>query len=177
MRPSQLVPAQVRAARALLNWSQDNLRKKAGVALSSVRDFENEKRPDETQVAGAMLRTLEEAGVTFVPGDEQEGPGVRLVGDRPHLVRRPMVVTMWDGVPFDVEWRGKRLTVFISTENIEDLGELSGDARQKEYLRVLEDNMGRILGGLRKALLDGVTPRPDGRLRLPSKYIFPDQQD
>jgi hypothetical protein len=50
-------------------------------------------------------------------------------------------------------------------------------ARQKEYLRVLEDNMGRILGGLRKALLDGVIPRPDGRLRLPSKYIFPDPQE
>jgi len=40
----EISPAQCRAARALLDWKQETLATKAGVALKTVRDFENERR-------------------------------------------------------------------------------------------------------------------------------------
>ncbi len=171
MKPSLLVPAQVRAARALLNWSQDDLRTQADIALSSVRDFENEKRTSEGQVAAAMLRALQEAGVKFVTGDDDAGPGVRLVGDRPNLIRRPTVVSKFEGIPFDVEWRGKHLSVLVSREVIDDLGRLKGDEGSEVQLSVWEKYKGRILDGLRKALLSGVQPDRYGHLRLTSEHV------
>lgn len=171
MNPSLLVPAQVRAARGLLSWSQDKLADSAEIALSSVRDFENQKRTAESQVASAILRALTEAGVTFIRGNEEAGPGVRLNADRPNLIRRPTVVTKFDGIPFEAEWRGKRLSVFVSREAIEDLGRLRDEDDDRAYLEVWERNKGRILDGLRKALLAGEQPDRHGHLRLTGQYI------
>jgi transcriptional regulator with XRE-family HTH domain len=39
-----LTPEQVRAARSLLHWSQNDLAEKAGVAASTVADFERGQR-------------------------------------------------------------------------------------------------------------------------------------
>lgn len=104
MEPSLLVPAQVRAARGLLSWSQDKLADSAGIALSSVRDFENQKRTVEGQVAAAILRALVDAGVTFIPGDEEAGPGVRLNADRP--MSRP--VPPWPAGSCNWAWQPER---------------------------------------------------------------------
>lgn len=79
--------------------------------------------------------------------------------------------------PLTVERQGKRLTVFVSREVIEDLGALRGEQPKSEYLRVLEMHMGRVLGALRNALKDGVAPRADGRILLQNKYIFPELAD
>lgn len=57
-----LNPAQCRAARGWLAWTQDELAKKAGVGLSTVRDFEGERRtPIQNNLAG-IRRALEEGG-------------------------------------------------------------------------------------------------------------------
>ena len=58
-------PAQCRAARAWLNWSQDDLAQEAKVALSTVRDFENETREPIANNIEAIKLALERAGMTF----------------------------------------------------------------------------------------------------------------
>ncbi|MCK8787998.1 helix-turn-helix transcriptional regulator [Roseomonas sp. NAR14] len=68
-------PAQVRAARALLDWSQSDLAQRAQVSLSTVRDFEAGRRQPMRNNLDAMQRALEGAGVAFTNGGE---PGVKM---------------------------------------------------------------------------------------------------
>src|SRR5579862_8640283 len=72
--PSNLTPKQIRAARALLAWSQQDLAKKAGVAASTVADFERGYRTPVPNNAEAMRTALERAGVSFLPGGAIVGP-------------------------------------------------------------------------------------------------------
>ncbi len=58
-----ITPAQSRAARALLDWSQEDLAKAAHLGLSTIRDFEKGRRvPTHNNLRGIRL-ALEEAGV------------------------------------------------------------------------------------------------------------------
>jgi transcriptional regulator with XRE-family HTH domain len=69
-------PEQCRAARAWLNWSQDDLARKAQVSNSTVRDFEAGRRLPITNNLSAMRRALEDAGVRLVFGDDGAATGI-----------------------------------------------------------------------------------------------------
>ncbi|GAA6623091.1 helix-turn-helix domain-containing protein [Scytonema sp. NUACC26] len=61
-----IFPAQCRAARALLGWSQEELSKKANVARATVADFEREARVPVTNNMLAIKEALERGGVEFI---------------------------------------------------------------------------------------------------------------
>lgn len=61
-----LSPEQSRAARGWLDWSQEELAKRARVSLSTVRDFEKGRRVPIPNNLEAMQRALEEAGIQLV---------------------------------------------------------------------------------------------------------------
>ena len=65
----EISPAQCRAARALLNWTQETLAGKVGVALKTIRDFETGRRKPLAIVRAAIKQALEEAGIEFLNGD------------------------------------------------------------------------------------------------------------
>lgn len=165
-----IIPAQVRAARALLEWSQEKLATEAGVGLSTVRDVESERRSLDTEAASAIRNALKNAGVVFIAGDRNAGPGVRLVAGRPHIIRPPTQMTMWDGLPFAVEWQGQAITVFVSPEAIDDLGRFTGTQKNAAYIQVFEKHRGSILDGVAKALAAG-RANDKGQLRLLSEHI------
>jgi transcriptional regulator with XRE-family HTH domain len=72
-----MTPSQSRAARALLEWSQEELAKAAHLGLSTIRDFEKGRRtPSHNNLLG-MRTALEAAGVLFIP-ENGAGVGVRL---------------------------------------------------------------------------------------------------
>lgn len=60
-----MTPAQCRAARAWLNWSQDDLAEKARVSQSTVRDFERERRKPIANNLDALRRVFEENGLVL----------------------------------------------------------------------------------------------------------------
>jgi DNA-binding transcriptional regulator YiaG len=66
-------PEQSRAARAWLDWSQDELAAKASVSLSTVRDFEKGRRVPIANNLTAMRVVLEKEGIDFVDG---ASPGI-----------------------------------------------------------------------------------------------------
>lgn len=73
--------AQIRAARALLNWRLSTLADTAGVSEAAVRSAERDGRSVRGATLRAILLALEEAGVTFIEAGEASpsaGPGARL---------------------------------------------------------------------------------------------------
>jgi ribosome-binding protein aMBF1 (putative translation factor) len=61
-----LAPEQSRAARAWLDWSQEDLAKKAQVSLSTIRDFEKGRRTPIKNNLDAIRLALEMAGVSLL---------------------------------------------------------------------------------------------------------------
>ena len=72
-----LSPAQLRAARGLVDWSQDQLASVAQVGNSTVRDFEAGRRQPHPRSLNAIRAALEAAGVEFI-AENGNGAGVRL---------------------------------------------------------------------------------------------------
>ena len=75
-----LSSGQIRAARALLGWSQAELADQSGVSLATIRRIESERGPDRSTAPNqaAIQKALEHGGVAFFPGDARGGLGVRL---------------------------------------------------------------------------------------------------
>lgn len=72
-----LAPEQCRAARGLLDWTQEHLAERAGVSRSTVRDFERHRHVLHRATEALLITTLEQAGVMLLPPGEH-GPGVRI---------------------------------------------------------------------------------------------------
>jgi len=75
--------SQIRAARALLNWSQTKLVEQTGLSLTTIRRMEDEKIGPERSASGnvaTVTKALEAAGVAFLHEGEHVhgGAGVRL---------------------------------------------------------------------------------------------------
>ena len=75
-------PAQCRAARAFLNLTQSQLARAAGLGLSTVVDFEKERRQVSEEAVAAICTALERAGVHFIEERGWEGLRVRRHGKR-----------------------------------------------------------------------------------------------
>jgi transcriptional regulator with XRE-family HTH domain len=76
-----LTPDQLRAARALVDWTRDELAKRSGVSANTVKGFERDGSDPKLSTMSKWKQALEEAGVIFIDdaGPKSEGPGVRLV--------------------------------------------------------------------------------------------------
>ncbi len=77
----EITPAQCRAARALLNWSQTQLEASSRVAKKTIADFEREARSPYPRTIEAICTALETAGVEFI-AENGGGAGVRLRKDK-----------------------------------------------------------------------------------------------
>ncbi len=89
-----LTPAQCRAARALLWWSQAELAARSAVSSVTIRNFERGRSSLRAATARLLRLTLERAGVALIDGvgvgdmrgperpegREPSGPGARLTG-------------------------------------------------------------------------------------------------
>lgn len=80
----QLLPEQCRAARGLLNWSQDELAAAAGVSRSTIKDFECHRHALHRSSEELLVAAFARGGVRLLAGDPAYGIGVCLApaGDR-----------------------------------------------------------------------------------------------
>jgi transcriptional regulator with XRE-family HTH domain len=64
-----ITAAQCRAARALLNWTQDQLAERAGVGVVTVRQFELMSSTPRRATLVVIKAALETAGIEFLDKD------------------------------------------------------------------------------------------------------------
>jgi transcriptional regulator with XRE-family HTH domain len=80
--PAMITGPQIRAGRALVGWTSDQLAKAAGVSYATVSRSEQAAGVPGVRatILAAMQSALEGGGVVFLdPGDVRDGgPGVRL---------------------------------------------------------------------------------------------------
>ena len=79
-----ITPEQCRAARGLLDWSQQDLAREAEVGIVTVRQLEAGFTQPRRATLVVVRLTFERAGVVFID-ENGGGPGVRLRAPR----RRP----------------------------------------------------------------------------------------
>lgn len=75
---------QIRAARALLNWTQDILAEASGVARATIKNVENGNTLPRLDTMQTLQSTFEAAGVEFLPGS-----GVRMRDNVIELFKGP----------------------------------------------------------------------------------------
>ena len=71
---SSVSPAQIRAARAMLNWSMSDLARRAHVSVSTVKRFKDGQQTPTS--VGLMQNAIEIEGIRFLE-DDGNGPGLR----------------------------------------------------------------------------------------------------
>jgi len=72
-----ITPEQCRAARGLLDWSQQDLARAAQVGIVTVRQLEAGSIQPRRATLIVVRRTLEDAGIEFID-ENGGGPGLRL---------------------------------------------------------------------------------------------------
>jgi transcriptional regulator with XRE-family HTH domain len=75
-----IYPIQIRAARALLDMSQQELAHRCAVGLATIKRIEAAGRElaGTAQTLFRIQKALEAAGIVFIDEHDQQGPGVRL---------------------------------------------------------------------------------------------------
>ena len=70
---------QIKAARALLDWSQARLSEEAGVSIPTIKRLEAQDGPirGREETGSKLCQALERAGIEFLE-ENGSGPGVRL---------------------------------------------------------------------------------------------------
>jgi transcriptional regulator with XRE-family HTH domain len=75
-----LESAQIRAARALLGWRQEELSKASGVGTATIQRIEKGRGPITGYVSTVVRiqAAFEQAGIQFIEDDETGGFGLRM---------------------------------------------------------------------------------------------------
>lgn len=71
---------QCRAARALLNWSQDDLSLRSGVAKATIADFERDKRTPYNRTLQDIKKSFTDNNIEFE--NTEIACGLRLIKER-----------------------------------------------------------------------------------------------
>src|SRR5471032_1363977 len=116
-------PAQCRAARGLLGWSQAQLAEASKVATKTIADFERESRMPYDRTLADVQRAFEAAGVEFTNGGQ---PGVRMRNDLIKLQFRNALL------------RGKITTAL---KGADDALQHADDKRAKLLAKISEDSV------------------------------------
>jgi transcriptional regulator with XRE-family HTH domain len=111
-----MTPAQCRAARAMLNWSQNDLETAARVSKKTIADFERDQRSQQSRTIEAIEVALTAHGIIFIP-QNGAGEGVRKRASMPRLFRRDDVGHR-EWVAFAFDYKQNRITGFILYETL-----------------------------------------------------------
>lgn len=116
----QITSDQCRAARSLLNWSQERLATNAVVSRATVADFEsNSRRPMKNNMR-SIADSMFAAGVEFVPEEGDMGVGVRFRERKLEYVGNVRINRFDRNASVKMRYAGDNIACVIDLDAIDD---------------------------------------------------------
>jgi DNA-binding XRE family transcriptional regulator len=158
--------AQCRAARALVNWTQDDLATNAQVARATIADFERLERDPVRNNMFSIVSAFEASGVIFVQEGDL-GAGVRL--KQPELEYINSVRLRGGDVVIPMKFRGHKFSAIVPREVIDDL-DRTNYANDEERVRAVEVHFPKYLS-VAERMLRRSNDVPENQLILTSEEM------
>jgi DNA-binding XRE family transcriptional regulator len=156
MPVTSISASQCAAARALAGWSQDQLATNAQVARATIASFEGNARiePSRKNLL-AIIASLEQAGVAFIPEDIEHGLGAgvrlrRLELEYSNMLRTSLHAAGWDLV-FPVRYKAKGCRVTIPRAIIDDIAR-GNFGTTDQQVKVVQNYLPQFLGAVETRL-------------------------
>ena len=111
--------AQCRAARALLEWSQEQLAENARVARPTIADFERNTRFPMRNNLLSVISAFEAAGLAFIAEGDDGGAGVRF--RRVELEYSKSLKQRGGDLVILGKYRGERVDIVLPAELLDDI--------------------------------------------------------
>ncbi|WP_435642106.1 helix-turn-helix transcriptional regulator [Micavibrio aeruginosavorus] len=123
---------QIRAARALKNWSQADLAERVDMATPSIGNIESGKHNPTPQTQAAIIEAFEDAGIEFIDG------GVRVKKHTVEiLIGQEGFLEFYDDVYAEIK-KSKEKTVCVSNVDERKFVEWQGDQLNEHSERMLK---------------------------------------
>jgi transcriptional regulator with XRE-family HTH domain len=96
---------QMRAARAMLRWEQEELAERARVSAKTIKRMEATSGKMDSRSDFAVMKAFELAGIEFLDGDDRRrrGEGVRFQADRTAKLREDLVENVTRGLGYNLK--------------------------------------------------------------------------
>ena len=116
----QVSADQCRAARSLLNWTQEELATNANVSRATVADFEsNSRRPMKNNLR-SIADCMFAAGVEFIPEEGDMGVGVRFRERKLEYIANARIDSFHDRATMRMRYAGKDFLCHIDLDAVDD---------------------------------------------------------
>ncbi len=125
--------AQIRAARALLNWSQEVLAEKSGIARATIKNIENELTVPRTETMAQIEKAFDDHRVEFT-----DRSGLRLRSDVLRMLEGESAIRLlFDEIYLHLS-QNNGATVRVSGLNEGDYGAVSRQTIDLHYRRMMD---------------------------------------
>ncbi len=111
---------QCRAARSILNWTQDQLATNAVVSRATIVDFESSARQPMKNNLRSIADCLFAAGVEFIPEEDEKGVGVRFRQRKLEYVSNVRIDRVRGRATIRMRYAGEDFLCAISLETVDD---------------------------------------------------------
>lgn len=145
--------AQCRAARALLEWSQEQLAENARVARPTIADFERNTRFPMRNNLLSIISAFEAAGVGFIGEGDEGGAGVRF--RRVELEYSKSLKQRGGDLVIPGKYRGERVDIVVPAELLDDIDRTPHESTETR-LRSAQEHLHQLLVAAEKRLQLGV---------------------
>lgn len=140
----QITADQCRAARSLLNWTQDQLATNAVVSRATITDFESNTRQPMKNNLRSIADSMFAAGVEFIPEEDGKGVGVRF-RDRKLEYTSSVRIDRFNGrATMRMRYAGEDFLCAISLEAVDDYHRANFQT-DEEYNKAISDMLHIVL--------------------------------
>jgi len=167
----QITSDQCRAARSLLNWTQDELATNARISRATVADFEASARQPIKNNLIAMEDCMFAAGVEFVPESGDAGVGVRFRERKLEYTKNVRVSRFDHRATMSMRYAGQPFTCVISLNAIDDYHRTNFKT-DEEFTAGINEALHQIVAAVERQAKDG-NGIQDGKLIVTYEMLDP----
>jgi len=158
----QITADQCRAARSLLNWTQDELATNARISRATVADFEASARQPIKNNLIAMEDCMFARGVEFLPETGDAGVGVRFRERKLEYTKNVRVSRFDRRATMSMRYAGQPFTCLISLDAVDDFHR-TNFGTDEDFTAAISEMLHHILAVVERQVKDGIR---DGKLLI-----------